>query len=78
MTDLLQHGIVTVVALLAAWVLLRHVFGVFAPASRSGPGCASCAAGQAACGHAAAPSPAAPLADDGVAPLTLHRRPPVR
>lgn len=78
MTDLLQHGIVTAVALVAAWVLLRHVFGVFVPAASSGPGCASCVAGQAACGHTAAPAPSAPVADAGVAPLTLHRRPPAR
>lgn len=78
MTDLLQHGVVTAVAVLAAWVVLKRVFGVFAPASGSGPGCASCATGQAACGHAAAPSQAAPVADNGVVPLTLHRRPPAR
>jgi hypothetical protein len=74
MTDLLQHGVVTAVALAAAWVLVRRVFGVFAPASK-GPGCASCAAGQAACGHGAAAVQVAPATAADAAPLTLHRRP---
>jgi hypothetical protein len=74
MTDLLQHGVVTAVALAAAWVLVQRVFGVFAPAAK-GPGCASCAAGQAACGHATTAVQAAPKTGADVAPLTLHRRP---
>jgi hypothetical protein len=74
MTELLQHAVVTAVALGAAWVLVRRVFGVFAPEAKA-PGCASCAAGQAACGHAAAPSRVEPAATGDVAPLTLHRRP---
>lgn len=78
MADLLQHAVVTLVAVVAAWVVLQRVFGVFGPArAASGPGCASCASGQGSCGHVAAKPAAArasaPPQADAPVPLTLHR-----
>ena len=54
--DVVQHVLVSAVALGALWVVLRRVFGAFErqpPASSGGiahgaPGCSHCAAGSAA------------------------------
>lgn len=48
MSELLQHLVVGIVALLAAWVVVRRVFGVFAPAREASPGCSTCASNPAA------------------------------
>lgn len=71
-SEFAQHVLVTLVALVAVWVVLRRVFGVFMPSAKQGPGCPSCAAGAAACAPRATAPPADALADKPV-PMTLHR-----
>lgn len=78
MADLLQHAVVTLVAVAAAWIVLQRVFGVFGPArAAGGPGCASCPSSRGACGPAAAKPAAAHTSaqppGDAPLPLTLHR-----
>ncbi len=48
MPDIFQHAIVSLIALLAAWVVVRRVVGTFGPSSRERPACPSCASG---CAH---------------------------
>lgn len=81
MPELLQHVIVTIVALGAAGVIVRRVFGVVQPAGGN-PQCASCPSARA---HGMLPpkggsQPAAgpaggthPAATSGVKPLTFVR-----
>jgi hypothetical protein len=52
--ELLQHGVVTLAALGAAWVIVRRVFTAVAPGPSS-PQCASCPAAH---HHTARPAPA--------------------
>lgn len=47
MSEITQHVIVTLVALAAAWLVLRRVLGVIGPQKKSAPGCAVCAANKA-------------------------------
>ena len=44
--DLVQHAVVTLAALGAAWVIVRRVFSFVKPAGGGPPKCASCPAAQ--------------------------------
>lgn len=66
----LQDVIVTLLALGAAWIVLRRVFGVFRPAAR--PQCSNCASGAAACAPAEGAEGLEP--DGKPVPMVLHRR----
>ena len=61
-----QDALVTVMALVSALIVLRRVFGVFAPSAR--PHCSNCASGAAACARPADDRDAAPVQ------VVLHRR----
>lgn len=50
MPDILQHAIVSLVTLLAAWVVVRRIVGTFGPSNAARPGCPTCASG---CAHTA-------------------------
>lgn len=47
MSEFAQHVVVTLVALAAALVVVRRVFGVVAPQKKPAPACAACAASKA-------------------------------
>jgi len=48
MSEFAQHVVVTLVALAAAWVVLKRVFGAFGPQQKKpGAACAACAANAA-------------------------------
>ena len=61
-----QDVFVTLLAIGAAWVIVRRVFGVFRPSAR--PHCSNCASGAAACARVDTEPP-----DDKPVPLVLHR-----
>jgi len=63
--DFIQHAIVTLAAIGAAWVVVRRVFTVVKPAGGGAPKCASCPSAQA---H----KPAQPPSSE-TKPLTLIR-----
>jgi hypothetical protein len=44
--DIVQHAIVTLAAIGAAWVVVRRVVGVVKPAGGAAPKCASCPAAR--------------------------------
>ena len=73
MPELMQHLVVTLVALSAAWVVLRRVVGTFSPVKRSGPGCPSCATGNCAGPAAPARADAHGRSSSPSAPLRFHR-----
>jgi len=67
MPELLQDAVVTLVALGAAWIVFRRVFGLVASRGGASPACDSC---PSAAAHGHRP----PAAGDGeVRPLTLVR-----
>jgi hypothetical protein len=68
MSMLMQDLIVTLLALAAALIILRRVFGVFRPVTAK-PHCSNCASGAAACA-----APAVQKPENGAVPLVLHRR----
>ena len=45
--DIVQHALVTLVAIGAAWVVVRRVFTVVKPTGGGAPKCASCPSAQA-------------------------------
>jgi hypothetical protein len=63
--DFIQHAIVTLAAIGAAWFVARRVFSFVKPTGGAAPKCASCPASQA---H----KPAQPLSSE-TKPLTLIR-----
>jgi hypothetical protein len=65
-----QDVIVTLLALVAALIILRRIVGTFRP-GKSTPACDNCASGAAACAKVAA-APA--QQDNKPVPLVLHRR----
>jgi hypothetical protein len=44
--DIIQHAIVTVAAIGAAWMVVRRVVGVVKPAGGGAPKCSSCPAAR--------------------------------
>jgi len=69
MSILLQDILVTVMALMAALIIVRRLVGTFRP-GKANPACDNCASGAAACAKAAAGEPPS----DKAIPLVLHRR----
>jgi hypothetical protein len=63
--DVIQHGIVTLAAFGAAWIVVRRVFSFVKPAAGAAPKCASCPSAQV---H----KPVQPLSSEAK-PLTLIR-----
>jgi hypothetical protein len=71
--DLLQDGIVTLVAVGAGGVILRRVFGFMRPATKSA--CGSCAAGKSSCAtDAATPTTTRAPGTPATHPMVLIRR----
>jgi hypothetical protein len=66
---IVQDIVVTLLAVGAALLIVFRVFGVFRP-TKSGPACAGCASGAAACAKVPADKPPS----DAAVPLVLHRR----
>lgn len=58
MLDILQHVIVTLAALAAAWIVVRRVFTAVAPGAGA-PQCASCPVAHGKSAPSAAPAPTA-------------------
>jgi hypothetical protein len=65
---LLQDILVTMMALMAALIIIRRLVGTFRP-GKANPACDNCASGAAACEKAAAEQ-----SSDKAIPLVLHRR----
>ena len=70
--EILQHAVVTMVALAAAAVVLRRLFGFLSPRAEQ-PRCAGCPSTESSC----APSPA-PSGGGAVHPAVLVRRADLR
>ncbi len=68
MSVALQDILVTLMALMAALIIVRRLVGTFRP-GKANPACDNCASGAAACAKAAAEQPT-----DKAVPLVLHRR----
>jgi hypothetical protein len=68
MSVALQDILVTLMALMAALIIVRRLVGTFRP-GKANPACDNCASGSAACAKAADEQPS-----DKAIPLVLHRR----
>ena len=63
MTVLVQDALVTLAAIIAAWIVVRRVFTTVRPVSGAAPKCASCPAAQTHGERHVAPSASQPDGD---------------
>jgi hypothetical protein len=72
--DLVQHALVTLVAMAAAAILLRRLVGIARPAPDAAPGCANCPSGGGSCQTAPTAEPSAARAEHPLVVVRPSRR----